>query len=315
MDIKNLLGKRIREYRLKYGLTQFQLAEKLGIDDKHLSRIELGKNMPQANVIAKLAEVFDVEPKSLFEFSHLAPIQNVREDLNNIISNLSDEQIILTYKYVKTLIEEVVKILQDAKQPQSDFVKFMDNFKNPYLVLIACILSLRTNDKTTYPATLRMLELAKTPQEMMNVKVEDLAKAIYPVGFYQNKAGQIIELSKILVEKYNGKVPDSIDELCKFRGVGRKTANLVMTLGFGVPAICVDVHVHRIFNRLGYIKTKNPEETEFALREKLPIKYWIPINTLLVTHGQNVCKPVNPKCDICPIAKYCQKVDVKNKKD
>ena len=149
------------------------------------------------------------------------------------------------------MIDEVIKILQNAKQPQSDFVKLMDNFKNPYLVLIACILSLRTNDKTTYPATLRMLKLAKTPQEMMNVTEEDLAKAIYPVGFYKNKAGQIIELSKIIVEKYNGKVPDSIDELCKFRGVGRKTANLVMTLGFGEPAICVDVHVHRIFNRLG----------------------------------------------------------------
>jgi endonuclease III len=153
------------------------------------------------------------------------------------------------------MIDEVIKILQNAKQPQSEFVKLMDNFKNPYLVLIACILSLRTNDKTTYPATLRMLKLAKTPQDMMNVTEEDLAKAIYPVGFYKNKAGQIIELSKIIVEKYNGKVPDSIDELCKFRGVGRKTANLVMTLGFGEPAICVDVHVHRIFNRLGYIKT------------------------------------------------------------
>ena len=206
------------------------------------------------------------------------------------------------------MIDEVVKILQDAKQPQSDFVKLMDNFKNPYLVLIACILSLRTNDKTTYPATLRMLELAKTPDQMMKVKEEDLAKAIYPVGFYQNKAGQIIELSKILVEKYNGKVPDSIDELCKFRGVGRKTANLVMTLGFGVPAICVDVHVHRIFNRLGYVKTKTPEETEFALREKLPQKYWIDINTLLVTHGQNVCKPIKPKCSECPIARYCAKI-------
>ena len=148
------------------------------------------------------------------------------------------------------MIDEVIKILQNAKQPQSDFVKLMDNFKNPYLVLIACILSLRTNDKTTYPATLRMLKLAKTPQEMMNVTEEDLAKAIYPVGFYKNKAGQIIELSKIIVEKYNGNVPDSIDELCKFRGVGRKTANLVMTLGFGEPAICVDVHVHRIFNRI-----------------------------------------------------------------
>lgn len=206
------------------------------------------------------------------------------------------------------MIDEIVKGLEDAKQPQSDFVKLMDSFKNPYLVLIACILSLRTNDKTTYPATLRMLKLADTPEKMMKVKVEDLEKAIYPVGFYKNKAGQIIELSKIIVEKYNGKVPDSIDEMCKFRGVGRKTANLVMSLGFNEPAICVDVHVHRIFNRFGYIKTKNPEETEFALREKLPKKYWIPINTLLVTHGQNVCKPIKPQCEICPISKYCAKI-------
>ncbi|MCM1338614.1 MAG: endonuclease III [Muribaculaceae bacterium] len=202
----------------------------------------------------------------------------------------------------------VVKTLENAKQPQSEFVKLMDGFKNPYLVLIACILSLRTNDRTTYPATLRMLELAKTPHEMMSVDEEVLANAIYPVGFYKNKAGQIIELSKTIVEKYDGKVPNSIDELCKFRGVGRKTANLVMTLGFGVPAICVDVHVHRIFNRLGYLKTKTPEETEFALRDKLPVEYWIPINTLLVTHGQNVCKPIKPKCGECPICDYCDKV-------
>lgn len=205
-------------------------------------------------------------------------------------------------------IKEAIKILEEAKQPQSDFVKLMDNFKDPYLVLIACILSLRTNDKTTYTATLRMLDLAKTPQEMMGVNEEELAKAIYPVGFYKNKAGQIIELSRKIVEDYDGKVPDSIDELCKFRGVGRKTANLVMTLGFGEPAICVDVHVHRIFNRLGYIKTKTPEETEFALREKLPIELWIPINTLLVTHGQNVCKPIKPMCEKCPIANYCDKL-------
>ena len=205
-------------------------------------------------------------------------------------------------------VGNVVKLLEDAKQPQSDFVKLMDSFKDPYLVLIACILSLRTNDRTTYPATLRMLELAKTPQEMMNVSEDDLANAIYPVGFYKNKAGQIIELSRLIVEKYDGKVPNSIDELCTFRGVGRKTANLVMTLGFGEPAICVDVHVHRIFNRLGYLKTKTPEGTEFALREKLPLEYWIPINTLLVTHGQNVCKPIKPMCDSCPVAKYCDKL-------
>lgn len=205
-------------------------------------------------------------------------------------------------------IDYIVEALKRAKQPKSDFVKLMDSFKDPYIVLIACILSLRTNDRTTYPATLRMLELAKTPQEMMKVDVEDLEKAIYPVGFYKNKAGQIIELSKILVEKYEGRVPCDIDELCKLRGVGRKTANLVLSEGFNKPAICVDVHVHRIFNRLGYIKTKDPEETEFTLRKKLPQKYWIPINSLLVTHGQNVCKPIKPMCDVCPIEKYCMKV-------
>ncbi len=205
------------------------------------------------------------------------------------------------------MIDEIVNILKNAKQPKSDFVVLMDNFKNPYLVLIACILSLRTNDKTTYPATLRMLELAKTPKEMKQVKIEDLAQAIYPVGFYENKAKQIIELSKTIDEELDGKVPDEIDELVKFRGVGRKTANLVLSLGFNKPAICVDVHVHRIFNRLGYIKTKTPEETEFALRNKLPEKYWIDINTLLVTHGQNVCKPIKPKCAECPISAYCAK--------
>lgn len=205
-------------------------------------------------------------------------------------------------------IDEIVKTLNNANMPQSDFVKLMENFKNPYLVLIACILSLRTNDKTTYPATLRMLELAKTPEEMMKVKVEDLEKAIYPVGFYANKAKQIIKLSKELVEKYNSQVPEEIEELIKFNGVGRKTANLVVAKGFNKHAICVDVHVHRIFNRLGYVKTKNPEETEFALREKLPKKYWIDINTLIVTFGQNICKPQKPLCGKCPISKYCDKI-------
>ena len=203
-------------------------------------------------------------------------------------------------------IDKIVEILQSANQPRSEFVNLMEGFHNPYLVLIACILSLRTNDKTTYPATLRMLELAKTPQEMMNISEGDLANAIYPVGFYKNKAKQIIELSKTIVEKLNGKVPDTIENLTKFNGVGRKTANLVLAKGFGIPAICVDVHVHRIFNRIGYVITKTPDETEFALRKKLPQKYWLDINTLMVTHGQNVCKPTKPKCDECPIREYCE---------
>lgn len=205
-------------------------------------------------------------------------------------------------------IDKVVQLLKNAKQPQSDFVKLMDSFNDPFIVLIACILSLRTNDRTTYPATLRMLELGSTPEEFSKLNPDVLARAIYPVGFYANKAKQIVELSKELVAKYDSKVPCDIEELCKFNGVGRKTANLVLSEGFHKPAICVDVHVHRITNRLGYVKTKNPEETEFALREKLPQKYWIDINSLLVTHGQNICKPINPKCDICPINEYCKKV-------
>ncbi len=208
----------------------------------------------------------------------------------------------------KINIDRIVEILKTAEQPQSDFVKLMDSFKDPYLVLISCILSLRTNDKTTYPATLRMLELGKTPEEFAQLDPKVLEKAIYPVGFYANKARQIVELSKELVEKYNSKVPDEIDELIKFNGVGRKTANLVLSEGFHKPAICVDVHVHRISNRLGYVKTKNPEETEFELRKKLPVKHWIDINSLLVTHGQNVCKPINPKCNECPINEFCNKI-------
>ena len=205
------------------------------------------------------------------------------------------------------MIDKIVNSLKNANQKRSDFVKLMENFKDPYLVLIGCVLSLRTNDKTTYPATLRMLELAKTPNRMKNVSVEDLKNAIYPVGFYENKAKQIIEFSKIIDEEFNGIVPNTIEDLIKFKGVGRKTANLVLAKGYGIPAICVDVHVHRIFNRLGYVNTKTPEETEFALRKKLPQKYWLDINTLMVTHGQNVCKPLKPDCENCPISEFCAK--------
>lgn len=204
-------------------------------------------------------------------------------------------------------IDKVVQILKDAKQTRSEFVDLMDTFNDPYLVLISCILSLRTNDRTTYPATIRMLELAKTPHEMKGIGVKELAEAIYPVGFYENKAKQIIELSRQIDEELGGVVPDEIEDLIKFKGVGRKTANLVLSRGFNKPAICVDVHVHRIFNRLGYVNTKTPEETEFALRKKLPVKYWIDINTLMVTHGQNVCKPIKPNCSVCPIAGHCAK--------
>lgn len=209
-------------------------------------------------------------------------------------------------------IDNIIKLLYKdfvtKRVVHSEFVDFMENVHNPYLVLICCILSLRTNDKTTIKATKNMLKLAKTPSEMMNIDINTLSDAIYPVGFYKNKASQIIELSKELVEKYNSEVPDEIDKLVKFRGVGRKTANLVLTKGFNKPAICVDVHVHRISNRLGYVKTKTPDETEMELRKILPKKYWIDFNTLLVTHGQNICKPQKPNCENCSISKYCKKI-------
>ena len=203
-------------------------------------------------------------------------------------------------------IDNIFMSLKSANLPRSNFVNFMEDIHDPYIVLIACILSLRTNDKTTYPATLRMLELAKTPSEMSKIDSKVLSEAIYPVGFYQNKAKQIIELSKRIIDEYKGKVPDSIDKLVKFNGVGRKTANLVMAKGFGLPAICVDVHVHRIFNRLGIVKTKTPDETEMKLRELIPKKYWIELNTQFVTLGQNICKPTRPVCLNCPVSSFCK---------
>lgn len=212
---------------------------------------------------------------------------------------------VMKTKSLKNL-DKIIQEIKDANLPQRDFVKMMETFHDPFKVLICCILSLRTNDLTTYPCSLRMLELGTKPEDFLNLDVETLAKAIYPVGFYKNKAQQILDISKELVEKYDSKVPASIDELVKFKGVGRKTANLVMAKGFGIPAICVDVHVHRISNRLGWVKTKTPEETEMALRQLLPEKYWLDINTILVTFGQNLCKPQRPMCQTCPVKEYCE---------
>ena len=206
------------------------------------------------------------------------------------------------------MIKNFNKIIENIKAmnlPYTEFVKFMEDINDPFIVLIGCILSLRTNDKTTYPATMRMLKLGKTPKDFLNVKLEDLEKAIYPVGFYKNKAQQILDIAYELYHNHNSVVPKEIDELIKFKGVGRKTANLVQAKGYGLPSICVDVHVHRISNRLGLVETKEPEETEFALKEKLPKKNWSDINTLFVTLGQNICKPTKPDCKRCSLQKYC----------
>lgn len=202
--------------------------------------------------------------------------------------------------------DKIIKKIKEMDLKQTQFVKFMEDIHDPFIVLIACILSLRTNDKTTYPATMRMLELGRTPKDFLNVKLEDLEKAIYPVGFYKNKAKQILDIAYELYHNYDSVVPKEIEELIKFKGVGRKTANLVQSKGYNIPSICVDVHVHRISNRLGLVSTKEPEETEFALKENLPKQCWSEINTLFVTLGQNICKPTKPECSNCKLCKYCK---------
>ncbi len=182
--------------------------------------------------------------------------------------------------------------------------------KDPFKVLISCILSLRTQDKTTGAASERLFKLAPDVKIMSDMTVRKIEKAIYPVGFYRVKAERIREICRILIRDYSSLVPNEIDELLKLKGVGRKTANLVVTLGYGKPGICVDTHVHRISNRWGYIQTKNPDKTEFALRKKLPHQYWLRINALLVVFGQNICKPISPLCSICDITNYCSKISV-----
>lgn len=175
----------------------------------------------------------------------------------------------------------------------------------PYEVLISTLLSLRTKDEVTGEASKRLFEKARTPEEMLTLDTKQLEKLIYPVGFYPTKAKRILEISQILLDHYNGVVPDEIDELLKFPGVGRKTANLVLVEGYQIPAICVDTHVHRISNRIGYVKTKNPDKTEFALRKKLPKKHWIRYNELLVAFGQVICRPISPFCSKCPVSSVC----------
>jgi len=209
-------------------------------------------------------------------------------------------------------IAQVIKLLKVAMRdlPDPSVTLVGKKFKSPFLVLISCLLSLRTRDETTLPASERLFARADTMQGMLEIPISEIQKLIYPVGFYKTKALRIHDICEDLIHRFNGKVPDDLDLLLTLKGVGRKTANLVLTEGFGKQGICVDTHVHRISNRLGYIKTKSPQETEFALRKKLPSKYWIEYNALLVTWGQNVCKPISPRCSTCPVASICQRVKV-----
>ena len=210
---------------------------------------------------------------------------------------MSLSRVLKTIKLIKSQVNDYVvpSVTQIARK------------RNPYQVLISCILSLRTKDKTTVQASKKLFKIADKPASMLKLNSKRIQRLIYPVGFYRNKSKVILELSRKILEDYSGKVPQSPNELLGLKGVGRKTANLVLGLGFGIPAICVDTHVHRISNRLGWVKTNNPEETELALQKIIPRNKWIELNTLLVTFGQNLCFPVSPFCSKCRVYSLCKR--------
>ncbi|MCE5211210.1 MAG: endonuclease III [Deltaproteobacteria bacterium] len=209
-------------------------------------------------------------------------------------------------------INLVIKILKNELEVgEMPIVSHLaENQRDPFVILISTLLSLRTKDEVTAEATERLFALASTPEEMLKVSLDKIAKAIYPVGFYRVKAKNIHHTCRELIERFDSKVPDNLDDLLSIRGVGRKTANLVVSLAYGKDAICVDTHVHRISNRLGYVQTKSPDETEFALRKKLPRRHWIIYNTVMVAFGRKTCKPVSPLCSRCPVNKYCDRIGV-----
>jgi len=205
----------------------------------------------------------------------------------------------------KVDIEKIVEIL-DNYYPMH---VMEDTYTGqPYKALVSCLLSLRTRDEITFPVAEKLFQAADNPCKMINLSYEELCEKIKSINYYKTKAENIQTISRILLEKYNGDVPSSMEELLAFRGVGRKTANIVLSVGFQKPAIAVDTHVHRISNRLGLVSTKTPEETEFALREILPKKYWRKWNQIMVLHGKNTCKPITPLCKTCPIIEYCNQV-------
>lgn len=209
-------------------------------------------------------------------------------------------------------IHVVLKLIRQIVKPwPSPFLdRLVRRCHDPFLVLIGCLLSLRTKDRVTEEACDRLFTIADNPVSMGELSSHEIEQAIYPVGFFRTKAIQITMICQQICQSHQGQIPESIEELLTLKGVGRKTANLVLTLGHGKLGICVDTHVHRICNRLGYVKTKTPDNTESALRKKLPHKYWISLNKWLVTFGQNQCLPISPRCTTCLLNRYCLKVGV-----
>ncbi|MBF0386846.1 MAG: endonuclease III [Candidatus Omnitrophica bacterium] len=214
----------------------------------------------------------------------------------------------LSVRTIDTVIQAIRAAVRHLPDPSVTLVG--KKWRSPYLVLISCLLSLRTKDSTTLPAAERLFRLADSPFAMVKLTVPQIERAIFPVGFYHTKARRIIDISRDILERCSGQVPDTLAGLLTLKGVGRKTANLVLVEGFGKYGVCVDTHVHRISNRFGFVETCTPDETEEALRARLPKKYWREYNALLVLWGQNVCRPVSPKCSQCPVRKWCEQVGV-----
>jgi len=206
-------------------------------------------------------------------------------------------------------VRHVVRILKRKTRewPEPAIGRYTET---PFTVLISCLLSLRTQDKTTIAASDRLFAIAAEPKAMLKTPLSTIENAIYPVAFYRNKARDIHAICEALRDRFAGNVPSDMESLLSLPGVGRKTANIVITMAFQKPGIAVDIHVHRISNRLGYVRTKTPDETEMALRKKLPRRHWIIWNELLVSYGQNLCKPVSPFCSRCEIAVYCKRIAV-----
>ena len=209
-------------------------------------------------------------------------------------------------------IHPIIRILKNSSKQWvvPAVTQVSDRTSDPFLILISCLLSLRTKDKVTQEASERLFARARTPQQLLNLPEPAIRKLIYPVSFFRVKAKRIHQICRHLIGRFQGKVPSSLEDLLTLPGVGRKTANLVVTLGFNKLGICVDTHVHRISNRFGYVETTSPEKTEMALRDKLPRRYWIQYNDLLVSFGQTICRPISPMCSRCPISRYCPRVGV-----
>jgi endonuclease III len=208
-------------------------------------------------------------------------------------------------------VRELVRRLEDFRlRCRPTTLAAVEKSRSPYALLVSCVISLRTKDEVTEVASRRLLERAPGPAALARLSVEEIAEAIFPAGFYRTKARQLRAIAQALLAEHGGQVPGSEAALLALTGVGRKTANLVLGLGFGVPAICVDTHVHRISNRLGLVRARNPAETERALQVVLPEELWVPVNDLLVTFGQNCCHPTSPRCGGCPLTDLCPRVGV-----